>query len=507
MSRPLWIALAIVTVFAIPASAQAAVTWSTTKTPVDTTNGLGAIACPAANLCVAGGPEDRISTSTDPTGGAWSTISVPVSETAGAIADVSCPNVSLCVAVDDSGNVLSSTNPGGGAGSWHAEHFKRPSSANSIQFTSVSCPTITRCVAVDFSDNGLLSTSNPAAGQTGWTLDSITYTPRQVSCTVVVCVAVNGAYIFTTREPGTGGSAWTRTTIAGEENFDGEGRPTSISCTARICVAGGYGGINGVEAFSSTDPDGGAASWKHVRLTGSNFEDTNCVDGPVSTLCTLSTNFGGFVLDSANPGGEASDWAVSPYVAAPQAGPIDKIADVGCPTITLCIAVTSSGSAIVGTASGSTLPDPAKSTDTTPAPSGGDLLPDAPGPFQGVHFPSGTTTISHTSNAVSFLLESSAGATGTLAGTTANSYVFERPAFARAAPRRISLGKVKFSLSPNKPKRVSLALPKKVQSLLKAHGSVPALFTITSTDAAGEKKVVSRRYTLKAAKRAAKRRR
>jgi hypothetical protein len=498
---PLLTAIAGLATLASPAGAAAALTWSTTKTPVETGAGLTAIACPSTGLCVAGGPGDRLAVSTDPSAGAWSAFTVATG-TPGAITDVSCATAALCVAVDSTGNVLSSTEPSAGAGAWHANHFTRPSSASSMSFSSVSCPTETHCVAVDTADNALLSTTSPTSAQAGWNLDQLAYTPSQVSCTAVLCVAVTGSYVFTTRATGTGGGAWTRTTIEGNEGFDGNGRPTSISCTPLVCVAGGRGGVNGVEAFSSTDPDGGASAWKHVPLSGSEFSDANCVSATATTLCTLSTDFGGFVFDSLEPTGGTAAWALSPNVGGPESSP-DHVTDVACATVSLCVAVTEGGYAVVAGGSGSQPSNPPASpgTDGTTGTSsgGGNLLPDAPGPFTGTHFPSGTTTISHTSNAVSFLLESSVAVTGTLTGTTVGSYAVALPIRARASAHRLSLGKSKFALAPNKPKRVTLKLPAKVRSLLKKRGSLPVLFTIASKDSAGHKGTVSKRYTLKAA--------
>lgn len=501
--------LAVLVLLAVPAGAQAALTWSTTKTPVETSGGLTAIACPGTGLCVAGGPGDKLAVSTDPSAGTWSAFTVSTSAP-GAITDISCATVTMCVAVDSTGNVLSSTNPSGGAGAWHANHFTRPSSVSSMSFSSVSCPTETRCVVADTADNGLLSTTSPSSPQAGWNLDQIGYTPRQVSCTTVLCVAVNGSYVFTTRAAGTGGGAWTRTTIEGGESFDGNGRPAGISCTPLICVAGGNGGVNGVEAFSSTNPDGGASAWKHVPLSGSNLEDTNCVSAAATTLCTLSTGFGGFVFDSLDPTGGAAAWALSPNVAGPESAP-DHVADVACATVSLCIAVTGQGYAVVGTGPGSqssepgTQPSTPSQTPSTPSQAaqgptssnGAAALPDAPGPFTGAHFPAGTTTISHTGNAVSFLLESAVSVTGTLSGTTTGSYALELVSRAHSKARPLSLGQVKFALRPHRPKKVTLKLPAKVRALLKSRGSLRVTFTITSKDTAGHKSTVSKRYTLK----------
>jgi hypothetical protein len=495
---------------AAPAVAQASLTWSTTRTPVETGAGLSAIACPGAGLCVAGGPGDRLAISTDPAGGAWSAFTVAAGAP-GAIADISCATTALCVAVDSNGNVLSSTDPAGGAAAWHAAHFTRPSSVAPMSFSSVSCPSETFCVAVDTADNGLLSTTSPTASQGAWKLDQLSYTPRQVSCTTLVCVAVTGSYVFTTRAAGTGGGAWTRTTLEGGESFDAHGRPASISCTALVCVAGGDGGVNGTEAFSSTSPDGGAAAWKHVPLSGSNLDDANCVSAAAATLCTLSSDFGGFVFDSVEPTGAAGAWALSPAVGGPEADP-DHVADVACATTSSCVAVTEDGYAVVGSGVAGPPPTPPSQAPETPAetgtsgspaaPSGGgpsapgNALPDAPGPFTGAHFPAGTTTISHTGNAVSFLLESSVAVTGTLSGTTAGSYALDRATGSRAARRRLSLGRVKFALVENKPKKVTLKLPRKVRALLEARASVPVIFTLTSADAAGHKSTTSRRYAL-----------
>ena len=77
-------------------------------------NGLDALSCPSASLCVAGSG-DGLLVSTSPAGGtaAWKLVVRPptaVNELP-QVLGVSCPSVSFCAAVTAHGDLLTSTNP------------------------------------------------------------------------------------------------------------------------------------------------------------------------------------------------------------------------------------------------------------------------------------------------------------------------------------------------------------------------------------------------------------
>ncbi|MGH2878741.1 MAG: hypothetical protein ACRDK4_03920 [Solirubrobacteraceae bacterium] len=124
-----------------------------------TEQGLFGVSCPTELLCVAGGYNGNIATSTNPTGGtlAWSTQHVDEGFT---LFGVSCPSSSLCVAVDDQGNAITSTEPA--TGGWSVNKIDQ-----GIQTKAVSCATDALCVASDESGNVLIGTGEPGSGKEG----------------------------------------------------------------------------------------------------------------------------------------------------------------------------------------------------------------------------------------------------------------------------------------------------------------------------------------------------
>jgi Glycine rich protein len=100
----------------------------------DSSGGLGAIACPAANSCLAAGPDGYIY-SYD--GQGWT---VTDGDRVAAVTALSCPDATTCLAADGAGDV--STNQ---AGLWEVPQPADPKHA----VTSLSCPTTRFCVGVD----------------------------------------------------------------------------------------------------------------------------------------------------------------------------------------------------------------------------------------------------------------------------------------------------------------------------------------------------------------------
>ena len=219
--------------------------WTTTKLPGFTA--VGAVDCPTTSLCVATTLEGQVAVSTDPTGGAsaWSLEAVDGNN---AMYGVSCPSTSECIATDDySGNVITTTNPTGGPSAWSVHK------ANSGWMSKISCPSTSLCVAVSqgSSGYGVAVSTDPISGP--WKFTKLSY-PEDVSCpSTSLCVAVGGDSIEFSTDPASG--AWTTHTVTtvGLQ---------SVTCpTASFCVAAGS---DDGTVLVSTNPTGGPSAWTPV---------------------------------------------------------------------------------------------------------------------------------------------------------------------------------------------------------------------------------------------------
>lgn len=216
--------------------AAAAPSWSAVG-PIDSGNGLMAVACPSIKLCVAVDNAGRVVTSINPTDfSQWH--AAPVDGTQ-VIEAVSCPSTTFCVAVDHAGNALSSTNPSGGAAAWK----KHPSVDSTNEINAVSCASAALCLATDTAGN-ILSTTTPAA-DTAWKAVHVDGGPPNystlfgVSCpSAKLCVAVDdNGDALTSRHPTGAATAWKRAHVDGRWSF------LAVSCAPLpLCAAGDQGG-------------------------------------------------------------------------------------------------------------------------------------------------------------------------------------------------------------------------------------------------------------------------
>jgi hypothetical protein len=161
----------------------------------------GAISCPAASsLCVAGGVNGMIATSTTPAGAAkaWKLARIDNARPTDPhylgphadITDVACPTIRLCVVLDDGANVLTSTNPTGGARAW-----KRVRLRFTAGIFDLSCPTAVMCVAID-GEGDAVTTTDPTGGPGAWTITSLDPLHRLTSLacpTMSRCIAGDDA--------------------------------------------------------------------------------------------------------------------------------------------------------------------------------------------------------------------------------------------------------------------------------------------------------------------------
>jgi hypothetical protein len=94
-----------------------------------------------------------------------------------------------------------------------------------------------------------------------------------------------------------------------------------------------------------------------------------------------------------------------------------------------------------------------------------------------------------------FKLTSPESSAGTLSGQTTQA--FAASAAKKKRKRRVSVGKVKFTLTAGKAKTVTLKLSKKARKLLAKKGKLKVKITIDAKDAAGNRHVTPKTVTLK----------
>ncbi len=194
-----------------------------------------------------------------------------------------------------------------------------PIGALSTPLVHVACPTAsTVCVALDDTSRALSST-NPSGGAGAWSAPVALHNSRTtaLACpSTSLCVAV-GTTLSVSTDPTGGASSWKTVNLPGGNVF-----LTGLSCPSiRLCLATRSDGSLAV----STDPAGGVGHWRIV-----NVDPDSELDGVLCTPlpeCFISASSG--TLASTDPAGGASAWKASH--AIPGSGT--------CPASTLCAAV------------------------------------------------------------------------------------------------------------------------------------------------------------------------
>jgi hypothetical protein len=177
------------------------------------------------------------------------------------VQSLSCPSQQLCVGAAAGGTVVVSNSPAGG--DWRSAVIDPGHS-----LVGVTCPTTDVCVAWDTS-GAILTSKAPAAAASAWqrapgVLGSGAES-ESVSCpSSSLCVAVNGADLFTSQDPTGGAGSWPKATLAGASGLSGVSCPTAGFCAALEPQANDGGG--GV--FDTTNPCGGSAAWSAGKAAG-----------------------------------------------------------------------------------------------------------------------------------------------------------------------------------------------------------------------------------------------
>jgi hypothetical protein len=372
LARSLLLALLALVVLVVPATASAA--WQPAQlSGLPGKSFLLSVSCPSSSLCVAGGTNNLIASSTNPMGGsaAWDPVFVgegpwPNSDTWTAqeisglqIQAVSCPSARLCVAVMNKGFVYSTTNPAGPASAWKSVEVDEPGGRN-IHLAGISCPTANLCVAVaerrvgggsggDTSANlaKVLVSTDPTGDASAWRTVELSepFNFGAISCPRAdLCVAVGqeGGVAFTTRPQGDA-SDWH---VVGAPA--GPGSMKAIGCVSTVlCVAGNESG----NLITSTSPTGGLGAWK--AFGGGGSVEVTAVSCPSASEC-LATDNNGSVLTSTNPTGGSAAWNYTNLIRyeLPQGGSLQEgngLFGASCTSRTFCVVTGARGQIFTST--------------------------------------------------------------------------------------------------------------------------------------------------------------
>ncbi|HET7573659.1 MAG TPA: hypothetical protein VFJ99_00945 [Solirubrobacterales bacterium] len=285
----------------------------------------------------------------------WKTTQLPGVAGEMFLLNVSCPTASFCVATGTQNLIASSTDPTGGPGAWHTVfagegRYESPSGPviSSRQVQGVSCPSTRLCVAVTTLGQ-IYSSTDPTGPASAWDVAEISASGRNthlygVSCpTESLCVAVSGrrvnrGKVFTSTDPSGGASTWREVDLG--EQFD----LRAVSCaTPTQCVAAGAQG----ELVVTRNPTGSAADWFAVGSPGGpgTLQAVSCLPG----IC-LTGNSGGNLLTATDPTSLAS-WKET------NGGGSVQITGSSCASPSACLAADNNGDVIVSTNPGAARPD------------------------------------------------------------------------------------------------------------------------------------------------------
>jgi len=299
-----------------------------------------ALSCPSTTVCVGADSLGDVVTSHDPSGGvtAWRTTRLASPSLIDGVPDglsaVSCPSARLCVALDYAYGLVISTNPAGGARTWRAMHL---SGVDTDRLSSIACPAVSLCLAVDWGGRMFVST-DPAGGSGTWIASSFPAGMGSISCgSTELCAAIsNYGEVYTSSDPAAGGSSWSA--------------QPGVHATAVSCVGGSFcAATNGEQVLSTDDPTGGPAAWNAATIDQPSelgcTKEAGCTTNALTAIgCASSTSCvavdaAGNLFAADDPSAGAASW----HESSPGAGDLTAIA---CPSTALCVAVDSGGDAV-----------------------------------------------------------------------------------------------------------------------------------------------------------------
>jgi hypothetical protein len=514
--RPLaLLTLSLIAAALVPSAASAApLSWSRASTAVDANHDANGISCPTATLCVVIENDGRLAVSTDPAAATptWATFSLPATTDGSRPARfdaVTCPSAQLCLAISRLGDLFVATNPTSES-SWtksvfsSGQHYGR-------DIERLSCQPGAPCVGYDQANNEMVTTPTPAGGAEAWTADSFDFSFNgDVSCKAgPLCIAGTGSAISHTTNPGGGADQWTTVTNIGNLFDGGPSRDPidSVACAGTFCLAGGHGtaGHNG-GLYWTTNPTGDAAAWSSFPSFFREVSRLAC--SPDGGRCVAWAADGPFIFDATNPMGGKSAWTLTnPAVSN------DYVAEVSCPDVSICFAISLSGYFAVGKDgftgdTGQPIPTPTPGDGQPPATTppagtapGGTVLPPltpkpimTPSIYAGTQFDTAPTQLDPNGSSLTLLLESASDAQATVRLLSTRPIVM----IAAHQKRRVqAFGTAKVTLKANVPKKIKVKLTKKAKSYFKHHAKVKVKISVTATTPAGITKTTTKTTTIK----------
>ncbi len=283
--------------------------------------GLNALDCPTAKLCVGAG-YNAVAVTNDPTGPAKDWKKFYIDRTAdpnGEPSDltaVGCVSATSCVAGDDSQNGWLSTDPL--SSSWSP--FEFPSDTY-VTVEGIGCSPLGNCTALSV-DGREMSTSSATPGQ--WSFVSLPHTnpnhvnssvPAQISCPNSMCVIAWSEGGVWVGHSATNAFSWVPIKHASEIN--------AVDCVkSDFCIASDEDGA-GDNLWISRDP-GKSSAWKPVTAFKDDAPDA--VACPSTGLCIAVAGKNTYsstkptVASSWKPDGGASFHGIGAELSCPTAG-------------------------------------------------------------------------------------------------------------------------------------------------------------------------------------------
>jgi hypothetical protein len=311
-------------------------------------SGLAQISCASASMCVATALRSgQLVVSRNPKGGAgaWHTVTV-LRSTGPTWRDVACRSAggrSVCLArqlLPD--RLVFSGDPTGGPGAWEVGGQALTNIGGN--YPSVACPSISLCLAN--SGFGVYRSTRPGADPREWTSTLFTaYPAGEVG--ILSCPSVH----FCARPCNSTSTASGRPSVPRARLRDGScgaciqsssmGRPRTLACASRyLCVAIGSVSSSPPGFVVSTDPMRGGGAWKYAAVPGAvPGESPVAVSCPSLTLCVALTSTGGLgvpagIVISTRPAAGAGAWNLTRLV-----NPGIALHGLSCASRSFCAAV------------------------------------------------------------------------------------------------------------------------------------------------------------------------
>ncbi len=243
---------------------------------------------------------------------------------------LACPGGAglLCVAGTTTGAVVHSGDPGSGASATWSAPLPADAGTSFPQFAPVSCPSSSLCVAYDSAGNVVTST-DPASGR--WSVGNVD--PNGITAlacpTASLCVATDDVgNVVDSTDPAAGASSWSTPALV--DGLAPRFGFQTLNCVpgSSLCVATDTADDMSSNIFESGAPGDGPTSWSTHANVASGIADVAC---PSTTLCVATDNAGN-VLESTNPA--ADTWSAPSPVPAATGG----FFTLACPSSDLCLA-------------------------------------------------------------------------------------------------------------------------------------------------------------------------